>query len=69
MRSTDLKKKRDRRLVEKFYELYDIKRMRMDDVLTELSENYFFIKPEYIYNIIFYNEENTEYYNKLISNN
>ena len=39
MRNNDLKKKRDKRIVEKFYELYDVKRLRMDDVLQELSRN------------------------------
>ncbi len=33
MRSKELKAARDRKIVEKFHELYDLKRMRMDDVL------------------------------------
>lgn len=68
MRNNDLKKKRDKRIVEKFYELYDLKRLRMDDVLEELSENYFFLDANYIYSLIFYSKENNEYYNKLLCN-
>lgn len=66
MRNNDLKKKRDKRIVEKFYELYDIKRLRMDDVLNELSENHFFLDTNYIYSLIFYTKENLDYYNELL---
>lgn len=67
MRNTDLKKKRDKQMVEKFHQLYDVKRMRIDDVLQELSEKHFFLSTQYIYNIIFYNKENSNYYNELIT--
>lgn len=66
MRNPDLKKKRDRLLVEKFYQLYDVKRKRMDDVLKELSEDHFFLDANYIYNRIFYCKENHDYYNELL---
>ncbi|MBS2099175.1 hypothetical protein [Carboxylicivirga linearis] len=66
MRKTELKKKRDKKMVEKFYELYDIKRKRMDDVLQELSEDYFFLDTNYIYSRIFYCKENSAYYNELL---
>jgi hypothetical protein len=68
MRRKELKEKRDREIVKKFYELYDKKRMRMDDVLKELSEKHFFLDTNYIYSIIFYNKENNDYYNHLIEN-
>lgn len=68
MRKTELKKKRDRRMVEKFHELYDVKRKRMDDVLEDLSENYFFLDTNYIYSRIFYCKENSSYYNELLEN-
>lgn len=66
MRNTELRKIRDKRMVEKFHELYDLKRNRMDDVLKELSENHFFLDVNYIYSRIFYNKENSEYYSKLL---
>ena len=66
MRNPDLKRKRDRRLVKKFFELYDLKRKRMDDVLKELSEEEFFLDPDYIYSRIFYDKANREYYNELL---
>lgn len=68
MRKRELIHKRDRCIVQKFYELYDVKRMRMDDVLKELSENHFYLDPNYIYARIFYTEENNAYYNELLSN-
>ena len=66
MRNPELKKKRDRRLVKMFYELYDIRRRRMDDVLRELSEEHFFLDTDYIYSRIFYCKENHEYYTELL---
>ncbi len=54
-------------MIEKFHELYDLKRNRMDDVLVELSKKHFFLDAQYIYSRIFYCKENTEYYNKLLS--
>jgi hypothetical protein len=67
LRNQELKKARDKKIVEKFHELFDIKRMRMDDVLAELSEKYFFLDTKYIYSQIFYNKENYNYYNELTS--
>ncbi len=67
MRKRDLIKKRDKRMVQKFFELYDVKRRRMDDVLTELSEEHFFLDTSYIYSRIFYCEENSAYYNELLN--
>lgn len=68
MRKRDLIKKRDQQMVQKFHELYDVKRKRMDDVLKELSENVFFLNEEYIYSRIFYCHENNAYYNELLNN-
>ena len=68
MRNPHLKQKRDRRLVKMFYELYDVKRKRMDDVLVELSEDHFYLDTDYIYSRIFYCKENHDYYNELLSN-
>lgn len=67
MRKKELIKKRDKAIVEKYHELYDVKRMRMDDVLNILSEQYFFLDPNYIYSRIYYNKENNEYYNNLLN--
>jgi hypothetical protein len=39
----------------------------MDDVLSDLSANYFFLDPDYIYSRIFYDRENNQYYNELLS--
>lgn len=68
MRNTNLKEKRDQKMVQKFHELYDVKRMRMDDVLDELSNNYFFLTTEYIYGRIFYDKANSAYYEELLKN-
>lgn len=65
MRGKELIQMRDRAIVEKFHDLYDVKRRRIDDVLKELSEKYFYLDPNYIYARIFYNKENNEYYNQL----
>lgn len=67
MRNTDLTEKRDRKMVEMFYQLYDIKRMRLDDVLRDLSEKMFFLDQDYIYKRIFYISSNQEYYDSLKS--
>lgn len=66
MRKRDLIAKRDRRMVQKFFELYDVKRKRMDDVLKELSEEHFYLDAQYIYARIFYCDENNAYYNELL---
>lgn len=65
MRKNELIQKRNREICKKFFELYDCKRMRMDDVLKELSENHFFLDANYIYGIIFYNKEYNDYYTEL----
>ncbi|MGQ1889120.1 hypothetical protein ACT29H_01630 [Thermophagus sp. OGC60D27] len=67
MRKSDRINKRNRRLVHKFYELYGVKRNRIDDVLKELEEEYFFLDQDYIYSLIFYDKINYEYYNQLLS--
>jgi hypothetical protein len=66
MRKKELLEKRDKEIVTKFHELYNIKRMRMDDVLQQLSENYFYLDKNYIYARIFYNKENNAFYDTLI---
>lgn len=65
MRNTELTKIRDRKMVETFYQLYDVKRIRLDDVLRQLSEQVFFLSTDYIYKRIFYNAENLAYYDRL----
>ena len=67
MRSKELIEKRDRAIVDKFHELYDVKRMRMDDVLRILSEQHFFLDTNYIYSRIFYNGNNNQYYSELLN--
>lgn len=67
MRNPELKQSRDRAIVRKFYELYDVKRRRMDDVLCELSQQHFFLDPDYIYSRIFYDIDNNQYYNELLN--
>lgn len=66
-RRKDLTIKRDKAIVEKFHELYDVKRMRMDDVLNKLSNEIFYLDANYIYARIFYNKVNSEYYDSLVS--
>lgn len=67
-RRKDLTEKRDRAIVEKFHELYDKKRMRMDDVLDKLSNELFFLDSNYIYARIFYHKKNNAYYEELLTN-
>jgi hypothetical protein len=66
MKRADLLKKRDVKLVETFYQLYDVKRLRIDDVLKELS-NKFFITENTVFRIIFRNKENQAYYDMIKS--
>ena len=66
MRNKGLIKKRDQAIVCKFHELYDLKRMRMDDVLKIMSEQHFYLDTTYIYARIFYDKENNEQYNSLL---
>ncbi len=67
MRKRELLIKRDQLIVRKFHELYDVKRKRMDDVLRELSQDYFFLDEQYLYRLIFYVKRNNEYYNNLLN--
>ena len=39
---------RDRKMVETFHQLYDVKRIRLDDVLSRMSLNMFFLDTNYI---------------------
>ncbi|MDR3704293.1 MAG: hypothetical protein P4L28_00080 [Paludibacteraceae bacterium] len=66
MRKKELIEKRDRAIVTQFHLMYDVKRMRMDDVLKQLSEEQFYLDPEYIYSLVFYKKENNEFYNRLV---
>jgi hypothetical protein len=63
----DLKLIRNRKLIEKFYELHDLKRKRLDDVLVELETEHFFIDRKRIYAIIFYDKTNFKYYDELVA--
>lgn len=65
LRRKELIQVRDKAIVNKFHELHDVKRIRMDDVPKELSEKYFYLDETYIYSGIFYHKENNEYYNSL----
>jgi hypothetical protein len=65
MRSSEYIKLRDRKMVETFYQLYDVKRIRLDDVLQRMSVKMFFLDPDYIYKRIFYTSCNNEYYELL----
>lgn len=64
MRNPELTRKRDCKMVEKFYHLYDEKRIRLDDVLCRIGEN-FFLSADYVYKRIFYNRDNLRYYERL----
>lgn len=65
MRNTDLTKIRDRKMIETFYILYDKKRIRLEDVLSRMSHDLFFLDQDYIYKRIFYISENLSYYEQL----
>lgn len=62
----ELLKMRDCRIVEEFYHLYEVKRLRMDDVLYKLSVEMFYLNPSYIYKRIFSIEGNRNYYDQLV---
>lgn len=66
MRKQRLISERDKRLVEKFHQLHDVQRLRMDDVLKLLGEQVFFLDPQYVYKLIFYNDTNKKYYYQLV---
>ena len=65
MRNPEMTKMRDRKLVEKFYQLYDVKRIRLEDVLFRMSQEIFFLDTNYIYKRIFYIPGNLSYYERL----
>lgn len=69
MTKRELLAMRDRRIVEEFYNLYEVKRLRLDDVLNRLSVEMFFLSPNYIYKRVFSVESNRIYYEQLIRNN
>lgn len=46
--TNSLKEKRNKKLVERYYYLFEIKRFRYDDVLKHLSEEEFFVSEERI---------------------
>jgi hypothetical protein len=52
MRNKNLKANRDAKLIRRFKELYDIKRVRLDDCLSKLSEE-FDIMPDTARRIVF----------------
>ena len=66
MRDPVRKSKRDKNIVEAFYTLYDVKRSRIDDVLQILADDLFFMHPDTVYAVIFYNKDNKDYYNRLV---
>lgn len=59
--------KRNKRIVERFNELYNLKRKRLDDVLKELSDE-FYLSEDRIYSLVFYNKESREYYHEISEN-
>ena len=65
MRNPEMTKQRDRKMVETFYHLYDVKRVRLEDVLSHMSGNIFFLDTNYIYKRIFYLPDNLAYYERL----
>lgn len=65
MRNAELTKARDRKMVEMFHQLYDVQRIRLDDVLEKLSSSVFYLSSDYIYKRIFYDKENLSYYDSL----
>lgn len=65
MRNPEMTKRRDQKMVETFYRLYDVKRIRLEDVLSRMSEDLFFLDTDYIYKRIFYIAENLAYYERL----
>ncbi len=67
MRKSERKNTRDKLIVESFYKLYDVEMLRMDKTLAQLSDEIFFLDPDYIYAVIFYNEKNKEYYDNLVN--
>lgn len=65
MRNSELTTARDKKMVEMFHQLYNVQRIRLDDVLEQLSTQVFFLSSDYIYKRIFYHKENLQYYDLL----
>ena len=65
MRNSELTTARDKKMVEMFHQLYNVQRIRLDDVLEQLSTQVFFLSSDYIYKRIFYHKENLQYYDSL----
>ena len=65
MRNSELTTARDKKMVEMFHQLYNVQRIRLDDVLEQLSTHVFFLSSYYIYKRIFYHKENLQYYDSL----
>ncbi len=65
MRNSELTTARDKKMVEMFHQLYNVQRIRLDDVLERLSTQVFFLSSDYIYKRIFYHKENLQYYDSL----
>ena len=65
MRNVELTTARDKKMVEMFHQLYNVQRIRLDDVLEQLSTQVFFLSADYIYKRIFYHKENLQYYDSL----
>ena len=66
-RRTDLRKLRDKKIVEVFHQLSDVERMKIDDAYALMEQEIFFIDASYIHKLIFYIKENQEYYQKLLA--
>lgn len=62
MRNGQLDK--DKSLISEFYQLYNVKRLPLKDVLSKMSKKYS-MDGDYIYRRIFNIEENQDYYNSL----
>ena len=65
MRNVELTTVRDKKMVEMFHQLYNVQRIRLDDVLEQLSTQVFFLSADYIYKRIFYHKDNLQYYDSL----
>ncbi|MEZ5195090.1 MAG: transposase [Bacteroidales bacterium] len=66
-RGTNYKKlmlRRDKKLCERYYYWFEVKRLRYDDVLKTLSEDEFFISEQRIVQII---RNNNEYIDRLFA--
>ena len=66
-RRTDLRKIRDKKLVEVYHKLSDIERMKSEDALMMMEQKIFFIDARRIYALIFYDKDNHAYYEQLLA--